>query len=385
MFVTAAHVVADVLKPGSGTIRLVLHGGEAGQRVLPAGIIGADAALDLALLKIEAGREANLTTLELGKNDGLVEAMEVTAFGYPLGGGGVPHPAGSFPSVSVNVGRITALRKVEGRLVAIQLDAVLNRGNSGGPVLDAKGKVIGVVAASIPDAWGMNYAVPVDQLKTYLAAPQIGFDPPVVPYGDRAEPVVWSIDVHAPMKGTLPTDPTVAVKIQGRGTWREFTAKALGNGRFSAQVVPMPEDRVELAVTISGQTYHGQIDDRKIQIGSQSYAMSDIQRLDHGPKFRVLTATDKALTERVQGLGMVVSAQGGSPKPLDLNAASTIEVQPKSVSAIDVAVEVRDGAKLLARLQRQVPLVGFELHQSGTVPEPRAGFGDLWISAKGSK
>ena len=83
----------------------------------------------------------------------------VTAFGYPLGTM-VPHETGKYPSVSVNGGRITALTKGEDGLSLIQLDAALNPGNSGGPVLDHEGKVIGVVAAGIAGSIGSELRHP---------------------------------------------------------------------------------------------------------------------------------------------------------------------------------------------------------------------------------
>ena len=90
--------------------------------------------------------------------------MDVVAFGFPLAGGPAPGRDGR-PSISVNAGSITALRRQEGRLKEIQLDAELNPGNSGGPVLDGHGKVIGVVRSGMVarglGRTGINQAIPV--------------------------------------------------------------------------------------------------------------------------------------------------------------------------------------------------------------------------------
>ncbi len=54
LFVTAAHVVAPVVKPNTGTVRLILYGGELRQKVVAAQVVRSDAELDLAVLKIDS-------------------------------------------------------------------------------------------------------------------------------------------------------------------------------------------------------------------------------------------------------------------------------------------------------------------------------------------
>ena len=162
LFVTNEHVVHGL---GGGTIKLVLRPGRSDQRVVQARILRVDTDADLALL--QAPPPGSYTALSLGDSDALTETTEVVAFGYPFGRDLSANDK-DYPAISVSVGRVTALRVQNGKLDRIQLDASLNPGNSGGPVLDTKGLVVGVVEAGIPGA-SLNFAVPVGDLSALLA------------------------------------------------------------------------------------------------------------------------------------------------------------------------------------------------------------------------
>jgi len=136
-FVTNAHVIEG----SGGVVNLVFYPGEKNQETVKAKVVRVDKDADLALL--QARPRSMPPPLELGDSDGLTETMEVMALGYPFGRD-LATGRDDFPSVTVSLGHITALRKKRGELEAIQLDASLNPGNSGGPVINAQGRVIGV-------------------------------------------------------------------------------------------------------------------------------------------------------------------------------------------------------------------------------------------------
>jgi S1-C subfamily serine protease len=125
-------------------------------RTLPADVRGVDAATDLAVIRVPS-TEGPFPTASFGASARLRVGQLAIAIGNPLG----------FSS-TVSAGVISALgrtmRAQDGRLMdnIIQSDVALNPGNSGGPLCDARGRVIGVNTAVILGAQGISFAVPSD-------------------------------------------------------------------------------------------------------------------------------------------------------------------------------------------------------------------------------
>jgi len=135
---------------------------------LPARIIGRDPSTDLAVLQVKAPSRA-LTPLELGNSDFVKVGDSVVAIGNPLG-----------EDRSITAGIVSALQR---RIVApngapidhvIQTDAALNHGNSGGPLLNPRGFVIGVnsqiqTANGSDGNIGIGFAIPINTVKNVAA------------------------------------------------------------------------------------------------------------------------------------------------------------------------------------------------------------------------
>jgi hypothetical protein len=141
-------------------------------------VVKADEGNDVAVLRAE--RPGKLEPVDLAAPAdlaGLAETAPVLALGYPFGE--LLATGGQAPEVSVSPGRITALRHAGGELALIQFDGSVNPGNSGGPLLDARGNVSGIVTAIIPNKQ-INFAVPASRVRELLAAAGIVLTPKVL-------------------------------------------------------------------------------------------------------------------------------------------------------------------------------------------------------------
>ena len=152
LVITNSHVVHHAS-------RIVAHFPDG--RKFSARLIGEDPTSDVALLRIDA---TEVPFVPLGHSSALRVGQIAIAIGNPLG-----FQATVTAGVVSALGR--ALPSVNGRMIddVIQTDAALNPGNSGGPLLNSRGEVIGVNTAIIPGAQGICFAVAADLVRVVIS------------------------------------------------------------------------------------------------------------------------------------------------------------------------------------------------------------------------
>jgi S1-C subfamily serine protease len=150
---TNNHVVRDATR-----VEVSLVDGSA----YPATVIGRDPLSDLAVLKVDAPAD-RLQPVPLGDSSAVKVGQLAIAIGNPLG-----------YSRTLTVGVVSGLgRPIPGTyrrpmVDMVQTDAALNPGNSGGPLLNSRGEVIGINTAIERDQPGVGFAVPIDRAKQFL-------------------------------------------------------------------------------------------------------------------------------------------------------------------------------------------------------------------------
>jgi len=213
--VTNLHVVRDASEV---VVRLV------DQREFKARVVGADSKTDIALVKIEA---RNLTAIPFGDSDKLEVGEPVMAIGNPFG-----------LDQTVTTGIVSAKERFIGSGPYddfIQTDAAVNPGNSGGPLIDARGALIGITTAifSQSGGWaGIGFATPVNLAKEilpqlrergrvtrgYLGIATTPVSPDVekeVKLGSRGGALVAEVQPRSPAASAGLTRGDVIVQFQG--------------------------------------------------------------------------------------------------------------------------------------------------------------------------
>lgn len=150
---TAYHVVEDTDEV------LVRFPGGRRDRVR---VIGADPRRDLALLRSSFADEPAAT---LGDAVTLRQGAVLLAVGYPRA------DAIGIADVTVTRGIFSARRQSPDGVWQVQTDTTFNTGNSGGPLADSQGRLVGVVSTGVRGASGLNFAVASDEINAFLSSP----------------------------------------------------------------------------------------------------------------------------------------------------------------------------------------------------------------------
>ena len=166
LIITNAHVL-QMLDPESRKptkVEVTIESGTDKSRTLVGKVVGIDRGSDLALVRVE---DKDLPApLKFGATKGLNETQQMYVFGFPFG-----QQLGK--EITVNKSSVSSLRKNGANVTSIQLDGGLNPGNSGGPVVDGSGNVIGVAVSGVRGTTIGN-AIPAEHVARFLNGRIVG-------------------------------------------------------------------------------------------------------------------------------------------------------------------------------------------------------------------
>ena len=246
LLITNYHVIAsEVDTKYQGYSRMYIRMGDAASPRVPARVIGWDKALDLALIKTEMESEYVFSLI-----DRVIPRVgdTVLAIGSPVG-----------LEKTVTSGIVSALgRRFLQIGDVIQIDAAVNQGNSGGPVVDSEGRLVGIVFAGIEHYQGLNFAVPAETLAAAL---------PAMIKGGKAQRPWLGITLYETFSGAeiiyaAPNTPAALHKIGEGAVLRSINGKAI----ISAQGGLIPAMQNEIFPFGPGELVALEIVDREGEV-----------------------------------------------------------------------------------------------------------------------
>jgi S1-C subfamily serine protease len=160
---TNAHVLGMLQIDGRQptAVEVVINSGEPDEVRMAGKILGVDRASDLAVLRVDGDASKLPPPLRVDTAARLVETQKVYIFGFPLG-------SNLGKNITVSASSVSSLRRGDdGELSQVQVNGGMHPGNSGGPVTDTRGVVVGVSVAGIPGTQ-INFAIPGQFVKAVL-------------------------------------------------------------------------------------------------------------------------------------------------------------------------------------------------------------------------
>ncbi len=155
---TNYHVIS-----GASAISVTLADG----RTFDGTVVQADASADLAVVKIAA---TGLPVAAIGSSSDLKVGQLVVAIGDPLGQFANTVTTGIVSGLDRQITAGDSPRNAEQLRGLIQTDAAINSGNSGGPLVNAAGQVVGINTATASNAQGLGFAIPIDVARSLMNA-----------------------------------------------------------------------------------------------------------------------------------------------------------------------------------------------------------------------
>jgi S1-C subfamily serine protease/regulation of enolase protein 1 (concanavalin A-like superfamily) len=302
---TNRHVIAEI--PGRFTPQsysLVFNSGTRNERTLPGEVIAVCQEQDLAVLKVTAKDLPAAIDLSPTK---MRETMTIYTLGFPLGDV-LAKKDGQNPAVTIGKGGVGALPEDErGKIRHVQLDGELNPGNSGGPIIDTEGKLVGIAVSKIPGT-KISFAIPAAELSELLK----GSAGAVVVRNIRIEKDAAHLEIEVPLSDPMGKVKKIdfqyvrkdavktKVEMDKSGNWPklaggETVSVKIENGKAVAQLKLPGGDKKATEFYFQSQYALGDGKPVYTQPVSQTvnFAVTGVARLDAVPEW--ITLKSKAL------------------------------------------------------------------------------------------
>ncbi|MBI3866790.1 MAG: trypsin-like peptidase domain-containing protein [Planctomycetia bacterium] len=188
-------------------VTVVFNSGDTKEQALQAEILGGLNEPDLAILKV-LGVKVPPAAMEIAGARVPVETMPVFVLGFPFGDALSTNQGN--PAITIGKGSVSSIRKdASGKTAKIQIDGALNPGNSGGPVVDSKGNLIGISVQTIQGS-NIGLAIPPEELAATMEG-RVG--KPVVSAGPVVNGAAPQYDVVVPIVDPLKKLKSVSVQF----------------------------------------------------------------------------------------------------------------------------------------------------------------------------
>ena len=234
LVVTNRHVVDD-----AETVTAQMNTADGQRLELTGRVLGRGILADLAVLQLDSNR--TFATLPLGESDGVAQGDEITAWGYPLGSF-----LGTDPTLTKGI--ISSTNRIFKDTDYLQTDAAIAPGNSGGPVVDRFGRVVGVNTAGLVQIQEDGTRVPVPGIYLAIASNEVSSRLNTLEVGGPAQATYRNLRFDYGYSMNIPRGWYLASETKGSSVFIPYTGRRFADVATWGIIEPFQERSAELSL-----------------------------------------------------------------------------------------------------------------------------------------